>query len=85
MDDFSSSQGYKLLYDYLLHLETSSHHDAKEAERNLVLLIQNLTMAGFHTLEPSLTDGGPFQDPSFSIPAPLHQGMVRARQVKEVC
>ena len=51
--------------------------DAREAERNMVLLISNnLVPAGFLTLEPTLNDGGPFQDPGFSIPAPQTDGNI---------
>ena len=41
----------------------------------MVLLMQNLVLAGFLTLEPTLSDGGPFQDSDFVIPAPLGDGM----------
>ena len=39
-----------------------------------MLLLQNLVLAGFLTLKPTLSDGGPFQDPDFVIPAPLGDG-----------
>lgn len=49
--------------------------DAREAERNMVLLISNnLVPAGFLSLEPTLSDGGPLQDPAFVIPAPRNDG-----------
>ena len=77
LDDFNASKGYKMLYDYILYLEgLSNHQEAMEAKRNLILLIQNLTMAGYVNLEPTLTDGGPFQDPSFYVPTPINQGML---------
>ena len=74
LEDFTRSKGYKVIYDYLLQLEHSSSSEAIDAQRNLVLLIQNLAMAGFLNQEPSMTDGGPFQDPSFKIPIPVNQG-----------
>ncbi len=75
LEDFSCSGGYKLLYDYLLHLERMGTEDAREAERNMVLLISNnLVPAGFLNLEPTLNDGGPLQDPHFVIPAPHNDG-----------
>jgi len=40
----------------------------------MILLIQNLVLAGFLSLEPMLSDGGIFQDPYFVIPAPLGDG-----------
>ncbi len=76
LDDFSNSQGYKLLYSYLLYLEATPAPEAGDALRNLVLLIQNLIMDGFHTLEiPSgMNFGGPFQNPDFVVPTPNNQG-----------
>ena len=75
MDDFSASGGYKLLFDYLLHLERMGTEDAQQAERNMVLLISNnLIPAGFLSLEPTVNDGGPLQDPEFSIPTPQDSG-----------
>ena len=71
LDDFSCCRGYKFLHDYLLYLERKSSDEIKEVLRNVVLLIQSLVMAGFLTLEPTTTDGGPFQDPGFQVPAPL--------------
>ena len=66
--------GYKFLFEYLLHLERKGTDEAREAERNMILLMQNLVLAGFLTLEPTLSDGGPFQDPDFMISAPLGDG-----------
>ncbi len=75
LEDFSCSGGYKLLYEYLLHLERTGTEDAREAERNMVLLISNnLVPAGFLSLEPTLSDGGPLQDPDFVIPVPQDGG-----------
>ena len=71
LDDFSSCGGYKLLYEYLLYLEKKGTEEAREAERNLILLMQKLIFAGFVDLEPKLSDGGPFQDPNFTTPVPL--------------
>ena len=33
--------------------------------------MQKLIFAGFVDFEPKLSDGGPFQDPSFTTPVPL--------------
>ena len=71
LDDFSNCRGYKFLHDYLLYLERKANDETREVSRNVVLLIQSLVMAGFLSLEPTITDGGPFQDPDFQIPAPL--------------
>ena len=71
LEDFSNCRGYKFLHDYLLYLERKTSDEAREVLRNVVLLIQGLVMAGFLSLEPTITDGGPFQDPGFQIPAPL--------------
>ena len=81
LDDFSSCGGYKFLRDYLLHLEQKSSPDDKEAVRNMVLLIQNLCMAGFLSLEPQLSDGGPFQDPEFTIPVPVGESMFEHKNI----
>ena len=75
LEDFSNCRGYKFLHDYLLYLERKTSDEAREVLRNAVLLVQGLVMAGFLTLEPTLTDGGPFQDPNFQIPAPLDPSM----------
>ena len=75
LEDFSSCSGYKFLHDYLLYLERKTSDETREVLRNVVLLIQGLVMAGFLTLEPTITDGGPFQDPGFQIPAPLDPSM----------
>ena len=75
LGDFASGGGYKFIYDYLLFLEGKSDEEAKEALRNVVLLVQSLTMCGFLDLAPSLTDGGPFQDEEFEVPVPTGNGM----------
>ena len=76
LGDFASGGGYKFIYDYLLFLERKNDEEAKEALRNVVLLVQSLTMCGFLDLAPSLTDGGPFQDEEFEVPVPTGNGMV---------
>ena len=75
LDDFSNCRGYKFLHDYLLYLERKTDDEAREVLRNVILLIQSLVMSGFLTLEPSITDGGPFQDPEFEVPTPLDPSM----------
>ena len=75
LDDFSNCRGYKFLHDYLLYLERKANDETREVLRNVVLLIQSLVMAGFLSLEPTITDGGPFQDPDFQIPTPLDPSM----------
>ena len=75
LEDFASAGGYKFLYDYLLLLEKKDDGEAREALRNVVLLMQSLTMCGFLDLAPSLTDGGPFQDEEFEVPVPTGNGM----------
>ena len=72
--NLSACGGCKFLFEYLLHLERKGMDEAREAERNMILLMHNLVLAGFLTLEPTLSDGGPFQDPNFVIPAPLGNG-----------
>jgi len=72
--NLSACGGYKFLFEYLLHLERKGTDEAREAERSMILFMQNLVLAGFLTLEPTLSDGGPFQDPDFMIPAPLGDG-----------
>ena len=74
LDDFSKCGGYRFLHDYLLHLERKKTAEAREAERNMVLLIQKLALVGFLNLEPTLSEGSPFQDPGFSIPVPAGDG-----------
>lgn len=76
LEDFASGGGYKFLYDYILLLERKKDEESKEALRNVVLLVQSLTMCGFLDLVPSLTDGGPFQDEEFEVPVPTGNGMV---------
>ncbi len=39
-----------------------------------MLLIQELVFAGFLSLEPALSDGGPFQKSTFSVPVPSGDG-----------
>ena len=77
LEDFASAGGYKFLYDYLLLLEKRDDDEAKEALRNVILLMQSLTMCGFLDLAPSLTDGGPFQDEEFEVPVPTGNGMTK--------
>jgi len=74
LDDFSSSRGYKLLYDFLLKLDQSDSEENSAAIRNLILQMQDLAFAGFLSLEPTKSEGGPFQDQSFSIPIPTGNG-----------
>ena len=57
-----------------MHLERKGTEEAREAERIMILLIQNLVLAGFLSLEPTLSGGHTFQDPDFVIPAPLGGG-----------
>lgn len=76
LEDFASGGGYVFLYDYLLYLEKKEGDEAREALRNVVLLVQSLTMCGFLDLVPALTDGGPFQDEGFEVPHPTGNGMI---------
>ena len=85
LEDFSNCRGYKFLHDYLLYLERKTSDEAREVLRNVVLLIQGLVMAGFLTLEPTITDGGPFQDPGFQIPAPLDPSIIIIHVVEYGC
>ena len=39
LGDFASGGGYKFIYDYLLFLEGKNDEEAKEALRNVVLLV----------------------------------------------
>ncbi|XP_064387373.1 WD repeat and FYVE domain-containing protein 3-like isoform X1 [Halichondria panicea] len=85
LEDFSNGSGYKLLYDYLLRLDRCDNEESRAAVKNLVLLIQNLVFAGFLSLEPALSDPGPFQDRTFSISIPSGDGVsVRNSDVFQV-
>lgn len=51
-------------------------NEAREACRNVVLLVSSLVMIGHVTLRPLVSIGGtPFQDPAFEIPEPIGGGM----------
>ena len=61
------------------HIYTHPHtrsdsEESRAAIKNLVLLLQDLVFAGFLSLEPAMSDGGPFQDRTFSIPVPSGDG-----------
>ena len=71
MEDFSSGGGYKLVYDFCARLEKKgTSPQANEATRSIVTLVGGFVLHGFHGLKPTMTDGGPFQAPEFSIPVP---------------
>lgn len=74
IDDFAASGGYTFLLEYILSLETKGEEEALGAQRNVVLLTSDLVSCGFIQLEPSMSDAGPFQDPSFSLPIPAESG-----------
>ncbi|XP_066304852.1 WD repeat and FYVE domain-containing protein 3-like isoform X4 [Branchiostoma lanceolatum] len=76
LDDFRSSQGYNFLADFLLRLEQTTQEEAREALRNLVLLVSSLSMCGYLELKPSTANSGaPFQQPGFTVPQPTGQGV----------
>lgn len=74
--DFRSCHGYLFLSDLLLTLGEMEGSEAREACRNVVLLVSSLVMIGHVTLRPLISIGAPFQDPTFQIPEPLGGGLL---------
>ena len=72
--DFRSCHGYLFLSELLLMLGEMTGNEAREACRNVVLLVSSLVMIGHVTLRPPVSIGAPFQDPTFQIPEPLGGG-----------
>ena len=72
--DFRSCHGYLFLSDLLLMLGEMEGNEAREACRNVVLLVSSLVMIGHVMLRPLISIGAPFQDPEFQIPEPLGRG-----------
>ena len=64
------------LSDLLLTLGEMAGSEAREACRNVVLLVSSLVMIGHVTLRPLISIGAPFQDPTFQIPEPLGGGLL---------
>ncbi len=62
------------LHTVCLYALRCDNEESRAAVKNLVLLIQNLVFAGFLSLEPALSDPGPFQDRTFFIPIPSGDG-----------
>ncbi|XP_077999760.1 WD repeat and FYVE domain-containing protein 3-like [Glandiceps talaboti] len=76
LDDFRTCQGYIFLTDFLLRLEQMNTDEARDALRNLVLLVSSLTLCGYVELKPSsASNGAPFQQPGFTVPQPNGQGV----------
>ncbi|CAH1794598.1 unnamed protein product [Owenia fusiformis] len=86
VDDFRSCQGYIYLSDFLLRMENDLSEEAKQALRNLVLLVGSLTTCGFIEIKPSsASTGSLFQMPGFSLPTPAGKGVsVRNLQAFQV-
>ena len=74
--DFRSCHGYLFLSDLLLMLGEMTSGEAREACRNVVLLVSSIVMIGHVTLRPPVSIGAPFQDPDFEIPEPLGRGKI---------
>ena len=72
--DFRSCHGYLFLSELLLMLGEMTENEAREACRNVVLLVSSLVMIGHVTLGPLVSIGAPFQDPEFEIPKPIGGG-----------
>ena len=78
--DFRSCEGYLFLLELLLIMGEMTGNEAREACRNVVLLVSSLVMIGHVTLKPLVSIGTPFeQDISFQIPEPLGGGMFSAK------
>ncbi|XP_074647224.1 WD repeat and FYVE domain-containing protein 3-like [Tubulanus polymorphus] len=76
LDDFRACQGYIFLSEFLLRLEQDTSEEAKQALRNLVLLVGSLTTCGFIELKPSsASTGSLFQLPGFVLPQPSGKGV----------
>ena len=81
--DFRSCHGYLFLSELLLMLGEMTGSEAREACRNVVLLVSSLVMIGHVTLRPLVSIGAPFQDPSFQIPEPLGRGRLRCSYTRQ--
>lgn len=73
--DFRSCLGYLFLSELLLMLGEMTGNEAREACRNVTLLVSSLVMIGHVTLRPLVSIGAPFQDPAFQVPEPLGGGV----------
>ena len=72
--DFRSCHGYLFLSDLLLMLGDMKGDEAREACRNVVLLVASIVMIGHVALRPLVSIGAPFQDPQFLVPEPGGKG-----------
>ena len=57
-----------------MKVESLEDEESKQAIRNMVFLINNLSKCGFVELRPQLSQGSPFQDPLFVVPEPMGEG-----------
>ena len=73
IDDFSASCGYKLLFEFMLKLDSTGEQEARDAQRHVILLTSDLVSCGFDKLAVTTNDPGPF-NPRFKIPKPLDGG-----------
>jgi hypothetical protein len=73
--DFSSCGGYLFLPELLLILAEIEGDEAREASRNIALLVSSLVMVGHVNIQPLVSIGTPFQDSSFVMPGPAGGGM----------
>lgn len=76
LEDFSSCGGYLFINELLLILAEIEGEEAREACRNIALLASSLVMVGHVNIQPLISIGTPFQDPSFVIPEPSGGGRV---------
>ncbi|XP_064637335.1 WD repeat and FYVE domain-containing protein 3-like isoform X3 [Lineus longissimus] len=76
LDDFRACHGYIFLSEFLLRLEQDEAEEAKQALRNLVLIVGSLTTCGFIELKPgTASTGSLFQMPGFTLPQPSGKGV----------
>ncbi|KAL5018826.1 hypothetical protein ScPMuIL_004548 [Solemya velum] len=76
LDDFRQSQGYIYLSEFLLRLEQDEDESAKQALRNLILLVGSLTTCGYQEMKPTqASTGSLFTMPGFSLPQPTGKGV----------
>ena len=74
LDSFKQSKGYYFLSDILVDFYKRDDPAAKEASRNLVLLVASLVVTGHKVLRPSMSIESPFQSPDYVIPSPTTAG-----------
>ena len=74
-DDFKICQGYGMLSDILIYMETSDTKESRDAVEKLVILISTLCYLGDDKMIDAVVTSSLYQLPDFCLPEPDDKGV----------